>query len=64
MVVYEFRDFHSFVKPNAKGSIFYYQSLTCGSPILTNASSFISDTAHDFLCFLEINCGNTMLTKS
>jgi len=57
MVVYEVKNYPSFVKPKAKGSVVSYQNFTYASPILTNASSFISDTD---CYFLEIDCGNTM----
>jgi hypothetical protein len=60
MAVYEIGGNSSNKNQNATGNSVYYQSLTYGDPIPTNASGFLRYTGRDFLYFLEIDCGNTL----
>ena len=60
MAVYQTEGNHSNVNHNATGNVVYYQSLTYGEPVPTNASSFSSYTDRDFLYSLSIDCGNTL----
>lgn len=60
MAVYETQGNHSNVNQNATGNVVYYQSLTYGEPLPTNASNFTSYTDRDFLYSLSIECGNTL----
>lgn len=60
MAVYEVGENQSDCNQIATGNTVYYQSLSYGSAIPTNASSFLSYTGQDFLYFLGIDCGNTL----
>lgn len=60
MAIYETQGNHSNVNTNASGNAVYYQSVSYGSAIPTNASGFKSYTGDDFLYFLDIDCGNTL----
>jgi hypothetical protein len=60
MAVYDVGGNSSDYNSSATGNTVYYQSLSYGSAIPTNASSFFSYTGQDFLYFLGIDCGNTL----
>ena len=60
MAVYASDGNHTNVNRNAFGNVVFYQSLTYGDPLPTNASNFISYTDRDYLYSLSIDCGNTL----
>ena len=60
MAVYETEGTSSFANQNATGNTVYYQNLTYGNAIPTNASGFLSYSDSDILYFLGIDCGNTL----
>ena len=64
MAVYNTSGNQSNVNQTATGNVVYYQSLTFGSTIPSNASGFLSYTGQDFLYFLDITCNELSVSEN
>ena len=59
MAVYDATGLHTKNNTTITGSTVYYQNLTFGDPIPSNASSFNTISGSDYLYFLDITCSTT-----